>query len=308
MSSERTEYTDELPRRRWWSDRVGVFQSRRRTKELLLCFVDIWNVRMTCGKCSVLFSKMVSVDEKGSKTSQDIRFQLSKAKCNRYVLNNGWIPMKCIDRWFFSRWIFSVDIFSFSNISFWTTISRQHRRVNNRNDRVRRVTSTGRSTNEMKSFISSQRSFNWIFDSSGTKPNVSKINRLEGKSRFALFRQWTGLFSTIVDVSLTIIRNNQYSSRTRTVKDYLSFILAVTIGLFRLEEGRRSSDGFIEENPTCALRRNQYENDSNASDPRTHGDGVFRGDCLSCETFPNGYTLRTDHQVRCLSWKIVVVI
>ena len=155
--------------------------------------------------------------------------------------------------------------------------------------------------NEMKSYISSQRSFHWIFDSFGTKLNVSKINRLEGKLHFALFRQSTDLFSTIVDVSLTIIRNNQYSSRTRTVKDYLSFILAVTIGLFRLEEGRRSSDGFIEENQLSILPRNQYEDDSNATDPRTHGDGVLRSDRLSCETFPNGYTLRKNHQVRCLA-------
>ncbi|CAF1122471.1 unnamed protein product [Adineta ricciae] len=42
--------------------------------------------------------------------------------------------------------------------------------------------------------------------------------------------------TTIVDVCLTIIRNNQFSSRARTVKDYLSFILAVTIGQFRSEE------------------------------------------------------------------------
>ncbi|CAF3420933.1 unnamed protein product, partial [Rotaria sp. Silwood2] len=42
--------------------------------------------------------------------------------------------------------------------------------------------------------------------------------------------------NTIVDVCLTIIRNNQFSSRARTVKDYLSFILALTIGLFRIEE------------------------------------------------------------------------
>ncbi|CAF3461890.1 unnamed protein product [Rotaria socialis] len=42
--------------------------------------------------------------------------------------------------------------------------------------------------------------------------------------------------NTIVDACLTIIRNNQFSSRSRTVKDYLSFILALTIGLFRLEE------------------------------------------------------------------------
>ncbi|CAF3554291.1 unnamed protein product [Adineta steineri] len=42
--------------------------------------------------------------------------------------------------------------------------------------------------------------------------------------------------STIVDVCLTIIRNNQFSSRARTVKDYLSFILALTIGQFRIEE------------------------------------------------------------------------
>ncbi len=40
-----------------------------------------------------------------------------------------------------------------------------------------------------------------------------------------------------MDVCLTIIRNNQFSSRARTVKDYLSFILAVTIGQFRSEEG-----------------------------------------------------------------------
>ena len=33
-----------------------------------------------------------------------------------------------------------------------------------------------------------------------------------------------------------MIRNNQFASRTRTVKDYLSFILAMIIGLFRLEE------------------------------------------------------------------------
>ena len=48
-------------------------------------------------------------------------------------------------------------------------------------------------------------------------------------------------FSTIVDVCLTIIRNNQFSSRTRTVKDYLSFILALAIGLFRIEEGKLTS-------------------------------------------------------------------
>ena len=34
-----------------------------------------------------------------------------------------------------------------------------------------------------------------------------------------------------------MIRNNQFAARTRTVKDYLSFILAMIIGLFRLEEG-----------------------------------------------------------------------
>lgn len=44
--------------------------------------------------------------------------------------------------------------------------------------------------------------------------------------------------SMIIDVCLTIIRNNQYSSRTRTVKDYLSFILAIAIGLFRIEDGK----------------------------------------------------------------------
>ncbi|CAF3387946.1 unnamed protein product [Rotaria sp. Silwood1] len=42
--------------------------------------------------------------------------------------------------------------------------------------------------------------------------------------------------NTMVDVCLTIIRNNQFSSRARTMKDYLSFILALSIGLFRIEE------------------------------------------------------------------------
>jgi hypothetical protein len=43
---------------------------------------------------------------------------------------------------------------------------------------------------------------------------------------------------------LTIIRNNQFSSRARTVKDYLSFILGVTIGLFRIEEGKNIEMNF----------------------------------------------------------------
>lgn len=55
------------------------------------------------------------------------------------------------------------------------------------------------------------------------------------------FVSFSFTYRTIVDVCLTIIRNNQFSSRTRTVKDYLSFILAVTIGLFRIEEGTHSA-------------------------------------------------------------------
>jgi hypothetical protein len=58
-----------------------------------------------------------------------------------------------------------------------------------------------------------------------------------------LFKQ--KYFSTIVDVCLTIIRNNQFSSRARTVKDYLSFILAVTIGQFRIEEGKNIEKIFL---------------------------------------------------------------
>jgi len=62
---------------------------------------------------------------------------------------------------------------------------------------------------------------------------------LEGKIIEILFLFFLNkYFSTIVDVCLTIIRNNQFSSRARTVKDYLSFILAVAIGQFRIEEGK----------------------------------------------------------------------
>jgi hypothetical protein len=62
---------------------------------------------------------------------------------------------------------------------------------------------------------------------------------LEGKIIHFIFLFFLNqYFSTIVDVCLTIIRNNQFSSRARTVKDYLSFILAVAIGQFRIEEGK----------------------------------------------------------------------
>ena len=64
-----------------------------------------------------------------------------------------------------------------------------------------------------------------------------EIGRYDHRFSCFGFEKWD--FSTIVDVCLTIIRNNQFSSRTRTVKDYLSFILAIAIGLFRIEESEK---------------------------------------------------------------------
>lgn len=90
-----------------------------------------------------------------------------------------------------------------------------------------------------------------------------------------------------MDGCLTIIRNNQFSSRARTVKDYLSFILAVTIGLFRLEEGKLTRSIKSRKHIILVYFRIEYEDYSNVTNSRTYSNNFLSNYYLSCKTFSN---------------------
>ena len=82
------------------------------------------------------------------------------------------------------------------------------------------------------------------------------------------------------------------------MKDYLSFILAVTIGQFRSEEGSFQANVSSDKTLLFQFYRDKYEDDSNVTNSRAYRNDLLRNYRVSCQTFSNGHSTRTNYQVR----------